>query len=309
MTTPLPVSVDVVVVGAGGAGMTAALAARSHGLDTVLLEKSAFFGGSTARSGGGVWIPGNEALRAAGQVEPDDLDRSKLYLDSIVGDDVPKVRRDTYLERGPEVMDFIKARTPVRFAWVPLYADYHPEQPGGRADGRSVEPVPMDAGFLGDELERLHPAYTKAPANLIVTQADFRKISLGLRTVRGPLTMAKVLLRRMVSLLRGKRMYAMGNALAIGLRQGLIDAGVPLHYDSELTDLVIEDGRVVGVRVRRNGTEHVVRARRGVILGSGGFEKNLEMREKYQPSPASIDWTTGSQFNTGGGVLAGIAAG
>ena len=307
LPAPLPSSVDVVVVGAGGAGMSAALAASARGLDTVLLEKSSYFGGSTARSGGGVWIPNNYALQAAGQ--GDDPELSKLYLDSIVGDVVPKVRRDTYLERGPEVLDFIRARTPLRFTWVPQYADYHPEAPGGRAAGRSAEPVPMDARFLGEELERLHPQYTKAPANLIVTQADFRKISLGLRTVRGPLTMAKVLLRRIVSLLRGQKMFAMGNAIAIGLRKGLMDAGVPVHYDTELTDLVIEDGRVVGVRVRRDGEEAVVRARRGVILGSGGFEKNLEMREKYQPQPTSVDWTTGSQFNTGGGILAGIAAG
>ncbi|MGZ4488135.1 MAG: 3-oxosteroid 1-dehydrogenase [Nocardioides sp.] len=307
LTEALPESVDVVVVGAGGAGMTAALAARSHGLETVLLEKSAYFGGSTARSGGGVWIPGNYALRDAGQA--DDPAQSKLYLESIVGDVVPQVRRDTYIDRGPEVMDFIKAHTPVRFAWVPDYADYHPEAPGGRVKGRSVEPVPLDARFLGDELERLHPAYTKAPANLIVTQADFRKISLGLRTLRGPLTMLRVLLKRMVSLLRGQKMYAMGNALAIGLRQGLVDAGVPVVYETELEDLVIEDGRVVGVRVTHRGQVRVVRARRGVVLGSGGFEKNLEMREKYQPQPTSVDWTTGSANNTGGGILAGIAAG
>lgn len=311
MTTPqpagLPEHVDVVVVGAGGAGMTAALAAAARGLDTVLIEKSGYFGGSTARSGGGVWIPNNYALKAAGQ--GDDPELSRLYLDSIVGDVVPKVRRDTYLERGPEVMDFIRERTPLRFTWVPQYADYHPEAPGGRAAGRSAEPVPMDARFLGDELERLHPQYTKAPANMIVTQADFRKISLGLRTLRGPLTMVKVLLRRVVSLVRGQRMYAMGNAIAIGLRKGLMDAGVPVHYDTELRDLVLEDGRVVGVRVLRDGAETVVRARRGVILGSGGFEKNLELREKYQPQPTSVEWTTGSQFNTGGGVLAGIAAG
>ena len=193
----LPESVDVVVVGAGGAGMTAALAAAARGLETVVVEKSAYFGGSTARSGGGVWIPNNYALEAAGQ--GDDPAQSRLYLDSIVGDVVPKVRRDTYLDRGPEVMDFIRARTPLRFVWVPQYADYHPEAPGGRAAGRSAEPVPMDARFLGDELARLHPQYTKAPANMIVTQADFRKISLGLRTVRCPVTMAKVLLRRLVS--------------------------------------------------------------------------------------------------------------
>lgn len=307
MTTPLPDSVDVVVVGAGGAGMTAALAAKKRGLDTILLEKSAYFGGSTARSGGGVWMPGNYALKAAGQA--DDLALSKQYLDSIVGDDVPKTRRDTYIDRGAEVLDFIRETTPLRFTWVPDYADYHPEQPGGRPAGRSCEPIPLDARFLGDELERLHPQYTKAPANMIVTQADFRKISLGLRTLRGPITMVKVVIKRMISGLLRRRMFAMGNAIAIGLRKGLMDAGVPVHYETELTDLVIEDGRVVGVRVRHEGEERVVRARRGVVLGSGGFERNLEMREKYQPQPTSVDWTTGSQFNTGGGILAGIAAG
>ncbi len=300
----------MVVVGAGGAGMTAALAAGRRGLETVLVEKSPWFGGSTARSGGGVWIPGNYALQAAGQVDgADEAAQARLYLDSIVGDDVPKVRRDTFLDRGPEVMDFLREHTPLRFAWVPEYADYHPEAPGGRLRGRSVEPVPMDARSLGEELGRLHPAYTKAPANLIVTQADFRKISLGLRTLRGPLTMLRVLLTRMWSILRGRKMYAMGNALAIGLRQGLVEAGVPVHYETELTDLLIEDGRVVGVHVVHHGSPTTIRARRGVILGSGGFEKNLEMREKYQPQPTSVDWTTGSVNNTGGGILAGIAAG
>jgi 3-oxosteroid 1-dehydrogenase len=305
----LPTEVDVVVVGAGGAGMTAALAAGLRGLETVVVEKSPWFGGSTARSGGGVWIPGNYALRAAGQTDDADEAQARLYLDSIVGDDVPKVRRDTFLGRGPEVMDFLREHTPLRFAWVPEYADYHPEAPGGRLRGRSVEPVPMDARRLGDELDRLHPAYTKAPANLIVTQADFRKISLGMRTLRGPLTMLRVLLSRMWNILRRRKMYAMGNALAIGLRQGLVDAGVPLHYETELDDLLIEDGRVVGVRVSHHGRPTTIRARRGVILGSGGFEKNLEMREKYQPQPTSVDWTTGSVNNTGGGILAGIAAG
>jgi 3-oxosteroid 1-dehydrogenase len=296
-----------VVVGAGGAGMTAALAAARQGLDTVLVEKSSYFGGSTARSGGGVWIPGNYALKKAKQDDP--LENSKLYLDSIVGDVVSKVRRDTYLDRGAEVLDFVRDNTPLRFTWVPDYADYLPEAPGGRPAGRSCEPIPLDARFLGDELERLHPQYTKAPANMIVTQADFRKISLGLRTWRGPATMVKVLVNRLVSGLLRRRMYAMGNAIAIGLRKGLMDAGVPVAYDTELRELVVEGGRVAGVRVTRDGQDAAVRARRGVVLGSGGFEKNLELREKYQPHPTSVDWTTGSQFNAGGGILAGMAAG
>ncbi|MCW2848925.1 MAG: fumarate reductase/succinate dehydrogenase flavoprotein domain protein, partial [Marmoricola sp.] len=300
-------SYDVVVVGAGGAGMAAALAAAHQGLDTVLIEKSIYFGGSTARSGGGVWIPGNYALVAAG--EADDPEESKRYLDSIVGDVVPKIRRDTFIDRGAEVMDFIRDHTPVRFSWVPEYSDYLPEAPGGRNRGRSVEPVPMDARFLGKELEHLHPAYTKAPANLIVTQADFRKISLGMRTVKGPLTMGKVLLNRMWSILRGRKMYAMGNALAIGLRQGLIENDVPVEYDTELRDLVVDDGRITGVTVVHAGQERTITATRGVILGSGAFETNRELRERYQPRPTSVDWTTGAVSNTGGGHLAGMAAG
>jgi 3-oxosteroid 1-dehydrogenase len=259
---------DVVVVGAGGAGMTAALACANHGLDTVLIEKSPYFGGSTARSGGGVWIPGNRALREAGQVDPDDAEQSRRYLEAIVGEVVPKERRETFLARGPEVIDFLMDHTPVRLRWVPEYSDYLPEQPGGRPRGRSVEPVPMDGRILGDELDRLCPPYTKAPANLIVTQADFRKISLGLRTIRGPITMMRVVLKRLLDTLRGRRMYAMGNALSISLRKGLMDAGVPVHYETELTGLVVEDGRVVGVRAKRDGDEIVLRARR--LRGSSG---------------------------------------
>lgn len=297
------------VVGAGGAGMSAALRAARLGLDTVLVEKSAYFGGNTARSGGGVWIPGNYALKAAGQVEPGDLEAARTYLDAIVGDTVPKVRRDTYLDRGPEVLDFIKETTPLRFTYVPDYSDYLPEQPGGRARGRSVEAVPMDARFLGDELDRLHPAYTKAPANLIVMQRDYRAISLGLRTLKGPLTMAKVMLRRLLSLVLGRKMYAMGNAIAIGLRKGLADAGVPVHYETELLDLLVEGGRVAGVVVEHDGVRREVRARRGVVLGSGGFEHSQELREKFLPHPTSHDWSTGAPSNTGGGLLAGTAAG
>ena len=301
---------DVVVVGAGGAGMTAALAAAQHGLDTVVIEKSAYFGGSTARSGGGVWIPGNQALRDAGQVDANDAEEARRYLEAIVGDVVPKERRNTFLDRGPEVIDFILDKTPVQLKWVPEYSDYLPEQPGGRPRGRTVEPVPMDGRILGAELKRLHPAYTKAPANLIVTQADFRKISLGpLRTLQGTLTMFRVLFNRMISQFRGRKMYAMGNALSISLRKALMDANVPIYYETPLTGLVVESGRVVGVRAERDGAEIVIRARRGVILGSGGFEKNDRLREKYLPAPTEAAWSTAAASNTGAGIEAGIAVG
>ena len=300
---------DVVVVGAGGAGMMAALAAAHRGLETVLIEKTAYFGGTTARSGGGVWIPGNRALREAGQVDAKDADEARRYLEAIVGDVVPRERRDAFVDRGPEVVDFLLDKTPVRLSWVPEYSDYLPESPGGRARGRSVEPVPMDARFLGDELERLHPPYTKAPANLIVTQADFRKLSLGLRTIRGPLTMLRVVLARIINTLRGRRMYAMGNALTIGMRQGLIDAGVPLRYETSLTELIVEGGRVVGVKAVHDGADVIIRARRGVILGSGGFEKSDTLRAKHLPSPTDVEWSTAAASNTGEGIEAGVALG
>ncbi len=300
---------DVVVVGAGGAGMTAALAAADHGLDTVLIEKTAYFGGTTARSGGGVWVPGNRALKAAGQVSATDRQEASDYLQAIVGDEVPAIRRETFLDRGPDVIDFLLDKTPLKLKWVPGYSDYLPEQPGGRSQGRSVEPIPMDGRILGDELARLHPPYAKAPANLIVTQADFRKISLGLRSIRGPLTMMRVVFMRVFNSLLRRKMFAMGNALTISLRKALVDAKVPVYYETPLTGLVIENGRVVGVRAERDGKEVVIRARKGVILGSGGFEKSEGLREKYLPSPTNVDWSTAAASNTGAGIEAGVAIG
>ncbi len=300
-------TVDVVVVGAGGAGMTAAITAAHHGLETLVVEKSEYFGGSTARSGGGVWIPNNYALRKAGVV--DSLEDAKTYLAAIVGDVVPEARRDAFLERGPEALEFVRDHSAADFVWVPEYSDYYPEAPGGRAIGRSVEPRPVNGKLIGDELSRLHPPYAKAPAGMVVSQADYRWMSLALRTARGPVTAVKIALRRLVNLALRRPMYAMGAALAIGLRSGLQDAGVPVWHNAELTGLLIENGRVAGVRLNRGGVPTTVRARHGVIVASGGFERSTEMREKWQRSPITADWTTGAASNTGGGIRAGIAAG
>lgn len=300
-------SYDVVVVGAGGAGMTAALAAHHRGLSTVLIESTEYFGGTTARSGGGVWIPNNHVLVAAGQ--RDDEDTVRTYLRSIIGDDVDPARIDAFIEHGPASLRFITDHSDADFMWVPQYSDYYPEAPGGKASGRSIEPRPLDGRIIGAELDRLFPSYTKAPAGLVVTQADFRKLSLGMRTVKGPITMVKVLARRMLGLARGRRMYGMGNAMMIGMRKGLMDAGIPVRFSTALTDLVVEDRRVVGVTVTHDGTEQVIRARHGVVLGSGGFEKNDEMRQKYQQHPIGTEWSTAAYSNTGAGIRAGIAAG
>ena len=153
---------DLVVVGSGAAGMTAALTAALHGLRAVVIEKTEYFGGSTARSGGGVWIPGNAVLRRAGIC--DTPEEASAYLAHVAGESVPASLRDAFLEHGPVMLDLVLANTPVQFAWVPNYADYYPEAPGGKASGRSIEPVPLDARVLGAELAHLRPPYLPAPA-------------------------------------------------------------------------------------------------------------------------------------------------
>lgn len=294
---------DVVVVGSGAAGMTAALAAAHGGLSVVLLEKAACFGGSTARSGGGVWLPGNHALRAAGIDDPPE--RAREYLASIVGDVVPALRRDTFLAHGPEVLRFVCDHTPLKFRWVRNYSDYHPEAPGGRPGGRSVEPVALDGHLLGDDLAHLEPPYSAPPLGVPITQADYRWLSLLARHPRGVVRLLSLGTQWLVGKVRRQHLLAMGQALAAGLRIGLTRANVEVRLNTALVDLQVEGDRVTGV-VTSHG---VIAARRGVILASGGFEQNLEMREKYQRAPIGTDWTVGAEANTGDGITAGLKLG
>jgi 3-oxosteroid 1-dehydrogenase len=294
---------DVIVAGSGAAGMTAALAAAHLGATVVVLEKTAAFGGSTARSGGGIWAPGNVVLRKAGVA--DTPSEAGAYLAYVTGDDVPAELRNALLEHGPAMLDLVLAMTPLRLAWVPGYADYYPEAPGGRACGRSVEPVPFDGRLLGSELSRLNKPYLPVPAGVAVTQADYRWLILGPRHPRAMLAGAKVAGRLARSRLLGHRMLSLGQALAAGLRAGLAANGVPLWLDTPMTGLVTADGRVAGVRVLRDGKPTLIGARRGVLIATGGFERNGEMRHRYQRSPIGTDWTTGAAGNTGDGIVAG----
>jgi 3-oxosteroid 1-dehydrogenase len=298
---------DVVVVGSGAAGMTGALAAAQLGRTTVVLEKASFWGGSTARSGGGVWAPGNAVLRQAGI--PDTKSSARSYLEHVSGDSVPGELREAYLANCSEMLDMVLARTPVRFSWVPGYADYYPEAPGGLAAGRSIEPVPLNGGILGAELARLNPPYLPVPNGLAVTQADYRWLSLGPRHPRAVLAGMKVAVRLARRRVFGQRMLSLGQALATGLRAGLQRADVPVWLDTEMTGLIVEDGTVCGVRVRRDGAPAEVRAGLGVLLACGGFERNEQLRRQYQREPIGTAWTTGAVTNTGDGIVAGQAAG
>ncbi|HEV2373174.1 MAG TPA: 3-oxosteroid 1-dehydrogenase [Streptosporangiaceae bacterium] len=298
---------DVVVVGSGAAGMTAALTAADRGLSVVVVEKTACFGGSTARSGGGIWIPGNEVLRKAGVHDtPED---ARAYLAHVAGDGVPAIRQQALLTHGPAMLELVRASTPVDFAWVPGYADYYPEAPGGLAAGRSVEPRPLDGRILGPELAHLEPPYVPAPNGVTITQAEYRWLSLGPRHPRALLATATVLARLARTRVLGHRMLTMGQALAAGLRAGLQSKEVPVWLDTPMTGLRTEDGRVTGIRVIRDGQDGLLRAARGIVLAAGGFEHNGEMRARYQRQPIGTEWTTGAAGNTGDAITAGEAAG
>src|SRR5215469_9328245 len=238
---------DVVVCGSGAAGMTAALAAARHGLSVVVIEKTAHFGGSTARSGGGVWVPGNSVLKRAGVRDTTEL--ASAYLAYVAGDCVPARRREALLEHGPAMLDLVRSAAPVDFAWVPGYADYYPEAPGGLASGRTIEPVPLDGRILGAELTSLNPPYLPAPDGMAITAADYRWLSLGTRHPRAIWTTAKVAGRMAKTKLLRRRTISLGQALAAGLRAGLTSAGVPVWLETPLTGLLASDGRVAGAHV------------------------------------------------------------
>ena len=296
---------DFVVAGSGAAGMTAALAAKLNGLRALVIEKTEYFGGSTARSGGGVWAPQNSVLTARVR---DTAEEASAYL-AHVAPDAPVSLRQAFLEHAPAMLDLVTANTPVRFDWVPNYADYYPEAPGGRKGGRSIEPQLLDGRILGAELARLRPPYLPAPAHITVTQANYRWMSLGTTHPRALTTTARVTGRMVISRIRHRQLLSMGQALAAGLRQGLVTAQVPVWLNTPMTGLTTADGRVTGVTVTRDGQPVVIRARRGVLLATGGFERNDEMRSRYQRAPVATQWTVGSPGNTGDGILAGQDAG
>ncbi|GAA2946538.1 3-oxosteroid 1-dehydrogenase [Streptomyces violaceus] len=294
---------DVVVIGSGAAGMTAALTAAGQGLSCVVLEKAPTFGGSAARSGAGIWIPNNPVLLAAGV--PDTPAKATAYLAAVVGPDVPADRQRAFLTHGPATISYVMAHSPLRFRWMEGYSDYYPELPGGLPNGRSIEPDQLDGRILGPELARLNPPYMDVPAGMVVFSADYKWVTLAAVNAKGAAVAAQCLARGTAAALRGEKPLTMGQSLAAGLRAGLRSAGVPVWLETPLTELYVEGGAVRGAVVTRNGSPGLVRARRGVIVGSGGFEHNAAMRERFQRQPIGTDWTVGAKENTGDGILAG----
>ncbi|UFS96750.1 3-oxosteroid 1-dehydrogenase [Nocardia huaxiensis] len=300
-------TVDLIVVGSGAAGMAAAITAARHGLSTVIVEKSRYWGGSSARSGGGVWIPGNSVLRR--DAPADSLEAARTYLEHIVGGHVDGEKIDAYIDRGPEALEFLMENSALRLEWVRGYSDYLPESPGGLASGRSCEPVAFDARELAGDFATLHPPYAESPLGVIVKQGDYRWLSTGLRHWRGPVAGLKILGRTILGKIRRQQLIGFGSALMAELMMGVRAAGVPVRLNTAMTELITENDRVGGVVLESRGATMTLRARRGVVLACGGFDHNAEMREKYHRAPVSADYALGAETNTGDGINAALRIG
>ncbi|MEV0089545.1 FAD-binding protein [Saccharopolyspora sp. NPDC050642] len=294
---------DFVVVGSGGGGMTAALTATDAGLSTVVVEKAGKYGGSTGMSGGGIWIPNNPVLRAKGH--DDSRESIRRYLDLLTEGKVPAARLDAYVDHGPAAMELLCRSRWMRFYWTKGYADYHPEYEGGRPMGRSVEPLPFDTRKLGADEEFQRPNSMKGPLGLWVTGKDYHDLAMVKRTWRGRWASVIAAWRVSSNVVRRRHMSTGGRALVARMRMALKDAGIPLWLRAPMTDLVIEDGRVTGVVVRRDGEQQRIRARRGVLLATGGFDHNSEMRAEYLPEGGQENHSLGAVENVGDGIAAG----
>ncbi|MFC7516782.1 FAD-dependent oxidoreductase [Herbaspirillum sp. GCM10030257] len=304
---------DVVVVGSGGGAMLAACRAADQGLSVLIVEKCAMYGGTTAISGGGIWIPMNHLAMEAGA--RDSFDEAYTYVRACVGDASPEARIRAYLEQGPRMVRYLHDTTRVRFTTLPEYADYFQHQPGAKPGHRSLDPVPFDARRLGKEFERQRPPLpaTLVGGRIAMTQTEARKMlgkhpgwfGLALRLMAGYWGDIRWRLRS-----RRDRRLTLGAALVAALRLSLQDRKVPLWLNSPLRELQLDGGRVTGVVIERDGVPLRIGARHGVILAAGGFEWNQAMRDQYLPKPSRTEWSvTPPHANTGDAIRAGAAAG
>lgn len=303
-------SFDVVVVGSGNGGQTAALCSYEMGTrDVLVVEKSHLYGGTSSISGGGVWIPCNRYAREQGA--QDSIEDARTYLRQLITtEEVPDYQLDAFLENGPKMVDFLHERTRVRYVSLAYYPDYYTNLDGARVGHRSMEPETFNADELGEEwrrLRRTHPmmhlggliGITQVEAALLVGQQP------------GWWKMAAKLVWDYISdipwRLKDKyhRRLATGCAGVARLRASLMDRDIPLWLNTPMTRVIDENGKVLGVEVKRDGKTLRIQARKAVVLAAGGFEHNQAMREQYLPKPTDHRWSAGTLDNTGDAIREG----
>jgi 3-oxosteroid 1-dehydrogenase len=292
-------SVDLAIVGSGGGGLIAAMAAIDAGLEPLVLEKQAVVGGSTGMSGGMIWMPNNPLMRAQGIV--DSHDDGFSYLTDVVGDVGPcssPARRDMFLRAGYEMVTFMQ-RKGIRLVRSAGYSDYYPNHKGGNAAGRAVEGVPFDAAELGNWSTRLQPGFAKGFGLVFLTN-ELREMQYFNRSPRSFAIAARVFLRTALARLRRQDLLTNGASLIGQMMKVLLAQNAAVWTNAAAEDLIVEDGRVVGVRVVRDGSPVLVEARKGVLLAAGGFAHNAAMRRKYSgDQPNEAQWSGANPGDTG----------
>ncbi|MGE3857673.1 MAG: FAD-dependent oxidoreductase [Dehalococcoidia bacterium] len=296
-------TVDLVVVGAGVAGLTAALVAAIEGARVLVVEKATQVGGTSARSSGTVWIPGNDPMVAEGFT--DEPEAAMTYLDALVGDRAPRELRQSYVDHGPEMLRYVEAHAGVRFRPYPGQPDYRQELPGARTGWRAVEPLPFDGRELGEHFAEVGSPLRELMlfggwGGMMVTRGEVARL-LKLGTSWDALKLGASLVARFVRDRlrhhRGTRLV-LGNALVARLYRNTLQRGVDVWLDAPASRLVREDGRVYGIVVRHEGREVAVRSRHGVVLAGGGFPASAELREQYLPAPTA-QYTAAAPGSTG----------
>ncbi|OCB29160.1 3-ketosteroid-delta-1-dehydrogenase [Mycobacterium malmoense] len=283
--------------------MTAALTARAAGLDALVVEKSAFFGGSTALSGGGIWVPGAPAQRREGYApSPEDVVE---YLRQITDGLVSEARIRQYVESAPKMLEFLERLSGwCEFVWKPGYADYYPELPGGSELGSTINVPPIDLRKLGPDEHRLLQPLALAPRGIWLGPKELRTFYRIRQSWAGKGVLLKLIARMVRARVFGERMAAIGQSLAARLRLAMTECGIPLWLDSPMTGLLTDaDGSVTGVSVERDGTTQRVGARLGVVLACGGFDHDLAWRKELLPV-VDRDWSFGNPAAMGDGIRA-----
>lgn len=301
-------SYDVVVVGSGAGAMTAALRAHDLGLKVLVIEKSDRYGGTSAVSGGGIWIPNNHRVPELGGSDSDA--EAVGYIKAVIGDPDNDGRIETYVAQAKEMVKYLERGTHARFEAQAQYADYYPEVEGGKPGYRSMDPLPFDARKLGEEFYRMREP---SPGTLMFGRIAMTMKEARVLLCRGPgwFGLTNKIMWRYYKDLGGRikskrdRFLSLGNALVGALRRSMMDREIPLWLSSPMSSLIEDQGRVIGVEVTKGGRSVRIKAERGVILGAGGFERNQMMREKYHPKPSNSAWSAAPPTNTGDAILAG----
>jgi 3-oxosteroid 1-dehydrogenase len=305
---------DVVVVGSGAGAFMAALRAATLGAKKiVMLEKGDEFGGTSAKSGGGIWIPNSKNIAQAG-VQDSEEDAFSYMRAVIPTEQVSDDTIRTYIQNAPKMVDFLESTTELTYTPVTGYADYYPEVKGWKEGGRTMDPSPVDGRKLGDKVYSLveAPMASKAMGRFSMSILEGMQI---LAKTPGWEKIFMGIIWKYITDIPGRfkdkrdRRLAQGNALIGAMYLAAKDKGIELRMETAVDELIQENGRVVGVKATSKNGQTEYRATKGVVVAAGGFEQNPDMRKEYLPQPTCSSWSSGVKTNTGDLIRAGQAIG